>query len=392
VRKLNPKLRVFCFDIDGTLCTNTEGAYDKAQPYPTRIARVNALHATGHKIILYTARGTTTGIDWSQCTRRQLKGWEVKYDALYFGKPSADAYIDDKSLRVADWLSARPDILLGIMQGRLSPPNEGKKQSFPRHGWREEFRRASALNLQLIEWIFEAKFWSTNPLLSDGGLAEIKRLSGETGVNILSVCANYFMDLPLLRVSKQKRTQRLHMLKTLIGRCRQAGIRYLIIPFVDSSRITSEKELTLIAKAVKEYAPFARSQHVNLCLETNLDPARFAKLLNQIHHPNVQVNYDIGNSTSLGFDVAKEFETYGEWIATIHIKDRVRGGKTVPLGTGDADFKTMFSRLPALGYSGPLILEAARIGNEMKTTKKYVQFVTKLLRRYLPQKGAVAWN
>ena len=30
----------------------------------------------------------------------------------------------------------------GIMQGRLSPPEDGRFQSFPRNSWREEFRRA----------------------------------------------------------------------------------------------------------------------------------------------------------------------------------------------------------------------------------------------------------
>ena len=31
-------------------------------------------------------------------TYKQLKNWGLKFDELYFGKPSADFYIDDKSL------------------------------------------------------------------------------------------------------------------------------------------------------------------------------------------------------------------------------------------------------------------------------------------------------
>ena len=31
-------------------------------------------------------------------TLRQLKKWEVSYDKIYFGKPSFDLFIDDKSL------------------------------------------------------------------------------------------------------------------------------------------------------------------------------------------------------------------------------------------------------------------------------------------------------
>ena len=60
---------IYCFDIDGTLCTNTDGDYEKAEPYLDVIAQVNALYDTGHRIIIYTARGSTTGIDWRELTR-----------------------------------------------------------------------------------------------------------------------------------------------------------------------------------------------------------------------------------------------------------------------------------------------------------------------------------
>ena len=96
----------YCFDIDGTLCTNTEGAYEQAQPMAAVIARVNALYDGGHRVILMTARGSTTGIDWRDVTERQMKSWGVKYHALWLGKPTADIYIDDKAVNVKDWMSS----------------------------------------------------------------------------------------------------------------------------------------------------------------------------------------------------------------------------------------------------------------------------------------------
>ena len=96
----------YCFDIDGTLCTNTEGDYESAKPLPEVINRVNALRAAGHKILLYTARGSTTGISWKAVTERQLADWGVGYEALFFGKPTADLYVDDKAVNVRDWLAA----------------------------------------------------------------------------------------------------------------------------------------------------------------------------------------------------------------------------------------------------------------------------------------------
>jgi len=94
---------IYCFDIDGTLCTNTEGEYGKAEPYPDVIARVNSVYDARHRVILYTARGSTTGTDWLELTKSQLCSWGVKYHELHFGKPSADVYIDDKAINLQHW-------------------------------------------------------------------------------------------------------------------------------------------------------------------------------------------------------------------------------------------------------------------------------------------------
>lgn len=94
---------IYCFDIDGTLCTNTDGDYAKTQPFHEVIAQVNRLYDEGNRILLYTARGATTGIDWHELTERQLREWNVHYHELHMGKPTADVYVDDKALNSDDW-------------------------------------------------------------------------------------------------------------------------------------------------------------------------------------------------------------------------------------------------------------------------------------------------
>ena len=94
---------IYCFDIDGTLCTRTDGDYALAEPIWDRIAVVNALHAAGHVIKLFTARGSTTGIDWRDVTERQLLAWNVRYHVLIMGKPEADVFIDDKAFNTEHW-------------------------------------------------------------------------------------------------------------------------------------------------------------------------------------------------------------------------------------------------------------------------------------------------
>jgi uncharacterized HAD superfamily protein len=100
-------MAVYCVDIDGTLCSNTEGDYASARPFAEAIGRVNTLYDEGHTIVLFTARGSTTKIDWSELTKRQLAEWNLKYHELIFGKPYADYYIDDKAINVRDFMTGR---------------------------------------------------------------------------------------------------------------------------------------------------------------------------------------------------------------------------------------------------------------------------------------------
>lgn len=94
----------YCFDVDGTICTNTEGKYEEAIPYPEVIEKVNKLFEEGNTIYFFTARGATTGIDWRKTTEVQFQDWKVKYHKLFFGKPNADLYVDDKCINIKDWL------------------------------------------------------------------------------------------------------------------------------------------------------------------------------------------------------------------------------------------------------------------------------------------------
>ena len=98
-------VKTYCFDIDGTICTNTDGEYENAEPLKDRIKQVNELYYAGNKIIYFTARGSTTGINWRKLTTSQLEIWGAKYHELILQKPYADYYIDDKSKDLFNWFT-----------------------------------------------------------------------------------------------------------------------------------------------------------------------------------------------------------------------------------------------------------------------------------------------
>ena len=94
-----PQSKTYVVDIDGVLASITPGNdYNLAQPLDHMIKRINELYDSGHRIILFTARGSATGLDWREVTQRQMQAWGVKHHELHMGKPAADHYIDDRML------------------------------------------------------------------------------------------------------------------------------------------------------------------------------------------------------------------------------------------------------------------------------------------------------
>src|SRR5208282_3368382 len=140
---------------------------------------------------------------------------------------------------------------IAVMQGRLLPPSDGRFQCFPRKQWREEFPLAAEAGLDAIEWIYDSPGESENPLGSDNGLEEMRRLSEKSNIAIVSVCADYFMECPLVKVEAAEQESRINKLRWLLERCQLAGISRVVLPFVDNSRIDSDAEEAQVVQALR---------------------------------------------------------------------------------------------------------------------------------------------
>jgi len=90
--------KIFCFDIDNTICKTDGGDYINSKPHDSMIRMINKLYDKGNTIKIFTARGSKSGLDWKDFTEKQLGSWGLKYHELILGKPHADIYIDDKSI------------------------------------------------------------------------------------------------------------------------------------------------------------------------------------------------------------------------------------------------------------------------------------------------------
>jgi hexulose-6-phosphate isomerase len=267
--------------------------------------------------------------------------------------------------------------LIGIMQGRLVPPVDHTIYHFPRGIWDQEFARAAQTKMDCIEWIYDLFGADVTPIATDAGIEQIKALSKQYNVQVLSLCANCFMEKPLVRASQPQLEERLDMMSWLLKRCQMVGIGRIVLPFLDASRIETDQEFDDVVAVLERVLQLADETGIEIHLESSLIPPRLAALLEKLPSPMLKVNYDSGNSTSLGYDFRAEFSAYGSRIGGVHIKDRILGNGTVPLGNGNADFAMLSGLLKKINYQGDFILEAARgvNGDEVAWAAKNREFI-----------------
>ena len=267
---------------------------------------------------------------------------------------------------------------IGIMQGRLSPRIDGKIQAYPANTWQKEFEIAQAIGYAAIEWMVE-KLLEINALMSESGIKEIKEIIRKTGERIDYVCADIFMQQPLVRMSQDIRKENKEHLNNILLNAKEVGAIGVEIPFVDASSIKNESEKNELISCMQEAFELAKEIEMKISLETDLNPTSFKELLDRINLNHVQANYDIGNSASLGFDPVEEIDTIGNRILNVHVKDRKLGSTTVPLGTGDADIKLSLSKLSEVGYLGGITMQAARGEDDIDVAKSQLKYTLEII-------------
>jgi hexulose-6-phosphate isomerase len=267
---------------------------------------------------------------------------------------------------------------IGIMQGRLSPRIDGKIQAYPANTWQKEFEIAKRIGYSAIEWIVE-KPLEINAMMSKSGIKEIKDVISKTEVRIDYVCADIFMQQPLVRMTQEIKEENKELLKNILLNAKEVGAIGVEIPFVDASSIKNESEKNELISCMQEAFELAEEIGMKISLETDLNPTSFKELLDRINLNHVQANYDIGNSASLGFDPVEEIAAIGNRILNVHIKDRKLGSTTVPLGTGDADIKLSLSRLSEINYLGGITMQAARGTDDIEVAKSQLKYTLEII-------------
>lgn len=246
------------------------------------------------------------------------------------------------------------------MQGRLSPPVGGRIQAFPWDCWQAEFRSARETGFSLMEWTLDQDLLYSNPLMTDAGRAEIMALRTQYGLRIGSLTGDCFMQSPFWKADAVQSKQLQGDFRAVATACSAIGIVMMVLPLVDNGSLETRVQEDLLVDVLQAHAPFLTELGVQVVFESDFQPAELARFIERLDPALFGVNYDIGNSAALGMQPVEEIAAYGHRIVNVHIKDRVLGGTTVPLGTGSADFESVFAALAKADYCGNYILQTAR--------------------------------
>ena len=263
---------------------------------------------------------------------------------------------------------------IGFIQGRLSPITNNRIQQFPWNSWQNEFSIASKNKINLIEWTIDSFKFYLNPLINLNQREEINTIASKNNILIPSVTCDYFMENPpwksdigLIRKG----------ITAIFQGMKNIGANILVVPLVDNSSLLDASNADTVKDLFTGLIPEMSQSNIQIAFECDLNPEKLLHFISQFDKNYFGINYDIGNSASLGFDPNNEFEAYGDRIINVHVKDRKLNGPTVPLGEGDADFLEIFGSLHEVNYQGNLILQTARskVGKDAEVLVKYKKLV-----------------
>ena len=108
-------------DLDGTICPiKLPGqSYADLQPLPGAVEQIHELRQAGHYVIIQTARNMATCQsnlgkvmkNVGLITLEWLERYSIEYDEIYFGKPNAEIYLDDRAVRFSKWAEVTTELL-----------------------------------------------------------------------------------------------------------------------------------------------------------------------------------------------------------------------------------------------------------------------------------------
>ena len=134
------------------------------------------------------------------------------------------------------------------------------------------------------------------------------------------------------------------------------NVRVILLAFFDRGDLRNDADgQAEVIRRLKRVAPKAEQRGVVLGIESWLSAADHARIIDAVGSRNVQVYYDVANSTQMGYDIAAEIRQLGrDRICEFHAKEN-----GFLLGQGRIDFALVRKAMDDIGYTGWIQIEGA---------------------------------
>jgi fructoselysine 3-epimerase len=242
--------------------------------------------------------------------------------------------------------------------------------AFVKYSARQAVERIAAIGYEGVELLADAPHLYADSVTSVE-MSELVDVLGRTGIKVANINANTAMGFyadkfwePLFEPSlanpePELRRWRIEYTKKCIDlACELGGANVSVTSGKMVSGISPEKSLDILAKSLEEVLNYAETKRVRIGIE--YEPGLLIErceellaLMSRLKSPYLGANLDLGHSHLLGERPEEVIKALGSSIFHVHLED-IRGSKHYHLvpGTGDIDFRKLFTLLNNVGYSG----------------------------------------
>ena len=263
--------------------------------------------------------------------------------------------------------------MLGIVQGRLSYAGR-KLQCFPKKPFKE-FKLASNIGYEFIEFFGERIKNNKNPLWSNTGINKYLKFSKENNIKIYSFCDDYVINHSLTS------SKTLEQIFNTLERLKILKVKKYILPLYGKSNFNLKNKINIYANLSK-ISKKCNKLGIQLLIESNMSPYQFKKLKKSIKCQNFFFVFDTGNRIFLKRSITQDILKFADDIKHVHLKDKNIKNKNVIIGNGIVNFKSIFVALKKIGYNKSFAIESQRGQDIKRQATKNFNFFYQLIKQY----------
>lgn len=262
---------------------------------------------------------------------------------------------------------------IGLMQGRMLPPDRFTYQNFPENNWKEEIDLIDKMGFDFVECLYDEdnkissmiEYFKKSKKVED---IDRKRL-------LRAICLDAITNLSIDDGHKIQ-----NYLRDLENFIKILPLEMIILPFLSNDSLRDKEFAKKVIDIINSVnlESMNEGKELRFALELNLSSDLIIEAFSDLEIKNLGICLDLGNLMHLGLRPEKEIKKLNHLIYHVHIKDRKIGGPNVILGQGDVDFLECLNALKDIEYKGMMTLETSYPYNPIDCAKDNLLFVNSL--------------